>query len=101
MADVTSIPATRTSANVIFDRPALTRATPASLESTDSVEISELAQLLSSLDPDQQTGIRAQKVADIRAAIANGTYETADKIDYVVSRLMDELEAGPFELDSD
>ena len=35
--------------------------------------------------------IREDRVADIRAQIANGTYETADKLDIAVSRLLDEI----------
>jgi negative regulator of flagellin synthesis FlgM len=35
--------------------------------------------------------IREDRVAAIRAQIAAGTYETADKLDVAVSRLLDEL----------
>ena len=36
-------------------------------------------------------GIRADRVAEIRQAIADGTYETADKLDAALGRLLDEL----------
>lgn len=53
----------------------------------DSVEISDVAMALSEMGPD--TTIRVDKVNEIRQAIANGSYETPDKIDYTVSRLLD------------
>jgi negative regulator of flagellin synthesis FlgM len=38
-----------------------------------------------------QTDIRQEKVAAIRAAIANGTYETDAKLDIAAGRLLDDL----------
>ena len=35
--------------------------------------------------------IREDRVADIRARLSAGTYETADKLDMAVSRLLDEI----------
>lgn len=35
--------------------------------------------------------IRTDKVAEIRAQIASGAYETADKLDAAVDRLLDEI----------
>ena len=35
--------------------------------------------------------IREDRVAEIRAQIANGTYETADKLSTAVSRLLDDI----------
>jgi anti-sigma28 factor (negative regulator of flagellin synthesis) len=101
MADITSISATGATTQFSFDRA--TRVTPAAPPSDggDHVEISELARLLSSLDPDSQALFRAEKVANIRDAIASGTYETEDKLDYVVSRLMDVLQDGPHEMFTD
>jgi anti-sigma28 factor (negative regulator of flagellin synthesis) len=60
------------------------------------VEISELAQTLSTLEP--EADIRIDKVLAIREAIANGTYETPEKIEATVERLLDVLreeEAAP------
>lgn len=55
----------------------------------DQVDISSAAQLMSKLNdiPD----IRADRVQSIRQAIANGTYETDDKLDGAVDRLLDEI----------
>lgn len=95
MADITSINAAGSTAGVPPVRPARVQAQASSPESTDRVEISDLARLLSGLDLENQAQARAQKVADIREAIAQGTYETDDKIDYVVSRLMEALQESP------
>ena len=56
---------------------------------TDEVSISQEADMLSRIDdiPD----IRQDRVDQIRAEIANGTYETDDKIDIAVSQLLDEI----------
>lgn len=58
----------------------------------DRVEISEVAQMLSTLEPD--TAIRAEKVAEVREAIAKGTYLTDDKIAVTVDRLLEALRAS-------
>jgi anti-sigma28 factor (negative regulator of flagellin synthesis) len=62
---------------------------PATDAGEDRVEISEAGQLLSSLEHD--AGIRAEKVARIRDEILNGTYETDDKVEVTVERLLDVL----------
>lgn len=95
MADISSINAAAVTPGASVPRTTRAQVPAPSSERTDEVEISELAQLLSSLDPDD-CPIRAQKVADIREAIQNGTYETEDKIDYVVTRLMEILEPSPY-----
>lgn len=56
----------------------------------DQVEISEAAQYLSDL---QQPGIRMDKVEKARQAIALGNYETPDKIEVVVDRILREINA--------
>lgn len=55
----------------------------------DEVEISPEAAMVSQLRdlPD----IRADRVAEIRAQIASGVYETDDKLDIALGRLLDEL----------
>ena len=58
----------------------------------DRVEISDAAQALSGLDP--ESGIRAEKVAEIRDAIANDTYLTDEKINITADRLLDALRAS-------
>lgn len=59
----------------------------------DQVEISEAAQLLSKMS--QLPEIRQDKVDEIRQAILQGDYETPDKIDVVVDRLLQELSGEP------
>ena len=55
----------------------------------DQLDISAEAQLMST----QATGtdIRADRVADIRAQIASGQYETPEKLDAAMSRMFDEF----------
>ena len=54
----------------------------------DQLDISAEAQALST----QNAGdIRADRVADIKAQIARGDYETSEKLDAAVSRLLDEI----------
>lgn len=60
---------------------------------TDRVDISEMGQLLSTMDVEIGTDFRIDKVMEIRESIANGTYVTDAKINYTVSRLMEELRA--------
>jgi anti-sigma28 factor (negative regulator of flagellin synthesis) len=97
MADVTPINSARLTPGVPPVRPARVQTAAPDPEPADRVEISDLARLLSSLDPEEQTRSRAQRVADLREAIASGAYQTDDKIDYVVSRLMDVLRQTPRE----
>ncbi len=56
---------------------------------TDQLDISREADLISRIRdiPD----IRTERVAEIRAAIAAGTYETSDKLEIAVGRLLDEI----------
>ena len=55
----------------------------------DEISISQEADLLSKVGdiPD----IRQERVDQIRAEIASGAYETEEKIDIAVSRLLDEI----------
>ena len=55
----------------------------------DEVELSELGTALARMN--QTSGGRIGKIARIRAAIADGSYEIAPKLDKVVDRLLDEL----------
>jgi|TARA_B110000467_G_C18054711_1_gene333055 negative regulator of flagellin synthesis FlgM len=54
----------------------------------DSLEISAEAQMLSTTGA---TDIRADRVADLRAQIASGEYETPEKLDAAVSRMFEEF----------
>ncbi len=52
----------------------------------DQLDISAEAKAIQS-----NTGIRAERVADVREQIAAGRYESAEKIDLAVERLLDEF----------
>ncbi len=54
----------------------------------DSLEISAEAQMLST---SSATDIRADRVADLRAQIASGEYETPEKLEAAVSRMFDQF----------
>jgi negative regulator of flagellin synthesis FlgM len=55
---------------------------------SDRVELSGVNHLLAAL---KTNDIRADKVAEIRAQIEAGTYETDKKLDIAVDRLLDDL----------
>lgn len=57
----------------------------------DQLDISHEADMLSQVNdlPD----IRGDRVAEIRAAIASGVYETPEKFDVAVDRLLEEIGA--------
>ncbi len=58
-------------------------------EITDELQISEAARLAEQSQPSQE--IRADRVETIRAQIAQGAYETPEKLDVAVARLLDEI----------
>jgi negative regulator of flagellin synthesis FlgM len=53
----------------------------------DQLDISAEAQMMSATNGE----IRADRVADLRAQIASGQYETTEKLNVAVSRMFDEL----------
>ncbi len=55
----------------------------------DQVELSSAARILGGQD--QPSGIREDLVARIRGEIADGSYETSDKIDATLTRLARDL----------
>lgn len=55
----------------------------------DHVEISPLGQMLDGIS--QLPDIRHEKVEEIRRQIASGTYETPEKLEMALDRLIDEL----------
>jgi negative regulator of flagellin synthesis FlgM len=55
----------------------------------DHVEISPLGQMLDGIS--RLPEIRHEKVEEIRRQIADGSYETPDKIQIALDRLLDEL----------
>lgn len=62
---------------------------PASSPIQDEVEISEAARLAEQAA--ESAGIRQDRVSAIREQIAQGTYETPEKLDAALERLLDEL----------
>jgi negative regulator of flagellin synthesis FlgM len=62
---------------------------PKQLPIHDRVELSGMSELLKTLKSGGD--VRADKVADIKAQIAAGTYETDDKLAAAADRLLDEL----------
>jgi negative regulator of flagellin synthesis FlgM len=61
---------------------------PQQLPATDKLELSGVSHLLSKL---KTNDIRADKVANVRAQIEAGTYESDDKLDAATDRLPDDL----------
>ena len=61
---------------------------PAQLPVTDKLELSGVSHLLKSL---KNNDVRTDKVAEIKAQIASGTYEDDKKLDAAVDRLLDDL----------
>ncbi len=59
------------------------------LDTTDQVDISSEAQMLAGMN--DISDIRAERVAEIREQIETGQYETADKMDAALDRLLDEF----------
>jgi len=62
---------------------------PSSAPIQDELTLSDAASYLEQVQ--QLPDVRQDRVAAIRAQIAAGTYETADKLDTAVSRLLDEI----------
>jgi anti-sigma28 factor (negative regulator of flagellin synthesis) len=63
-------------------------ALPKQLPLTDRVELSGVSHLLATL---KANDIRADKVQSVRAAIDAGTYETSDKMDAAIDKLLNDL----------
>jgi negative regulator of flagellin synthesis FlgM len=62
---------------------------PRSASATDRLELSGASHLLQALKTNSD--VRVDKVAEIKAAIASGTYEDDAKMDVAVDRLLDDL----------
>lgn len=69
-------------------QPMDSQSPPESKPSEDRVEISANAQ---SVEPGEESDVRALRLAQIKAAIEAGEYETQDKLDAALSRLFEEL----------
>jgi negative regulator of flagellin synthesis FlgM len=63
--------------------------TPSSAVQTDEVQISSVGQLLGRLA--DMPEIRANRVAELRAAILEGNYESDDKLSLALDSLLDEI----------
>jgi negative regulator of flagellin synthesis FlgM len=66
------------------------------VQAADQLEISQEAEMASQAadlveHAKQLPEIRAEQVADIKAAIESGSYETEEKINIAVERLLDEI----------
>lgn len=61
---------------------------PAQLPVVDKLELSGVSHLLKTL---KTNDIRVDKIAQIRAEIDAGTYETDDKLDKAADKLLDDL----------
>ena len=57
--------------------------------STDRIEISELGQFMSRLS--ELPDVRVEKVAKVRASILRGDYETPEKLDKAIEKLVAKL----------
>ncbi len=88
MSDIPPIQGTSSTVYSLPSRPAAAPAA-AGAAAVDHLELSDVAQILAKLPVN--TSIRAEKVARIREAIQEGTYETPDKLERVLDRLMDVL----------
>ena len=55
----------------------------------DEVEISAVGKMLD--DASRTPGIREQRLAEIKAAIEAGTYETPEKIELALNRMVEQL----------
>jgi anti-sigma28 factor (negative regulator of flagellin synthesis) len=73
-------------------RPAADAAKPAETNSMvprDEVEISSVGKMMDELS--RSGDVRAERLAQIKAAIDAGTYETVDKLEAALGRLLDEI----------
>ncbi|MEX0793859.1 MAG: flagellar biosynthesis anti-sigma factor FlgM [Pirellulaceae bacterium] len=59
------------------------------IDTVDQLDISSEANMISRAQESPE--IRADRVASIKAQIADGTYMTGDKLDIALDRLMDEF----------
>jgi negative regulator of flagellin synthesis FlgM len=55
---------------------------------TDRVELSGIGHLLSKL---KTNDVRADKVASVKSAINDGSYESDDKLDVAIDRMLDDM----------
>ncbi|MBL9123103.1 MAG: flagellar biosynthesis anti-sigma factor FlgM [Planctomycetaceae bacterium] len=70
-------------------RPAEAPQAPGLAAPRDQLDISAAGQMLDAIRDLPE--IRHERVAQLRAAIADGSYESADKLDGALERLLDEI----------
>lgn len=70
-------------------RAAQPTAAPAATSIGDRLDISEAGQIAGQLA--ELPEIRSERVAELRSAILNGTYETEEKLGVALDRLLDEI----------
>lgn len=70
-------------------RPAEPTASPDTSSIGDRLDISDAGRIADRLAEIPE--MRAERVQDLRAAIASGSYETNDKLDTAIERLLDEI----------
>jgi len=70
-------------------RPTQIDSRPSGISTTDELEISDAARLTEQAK--ELPDIRQEKVQSIRASIEAGTYDSADKLDAALERLLDEI----------
>ena len=70
-------------------RPAQPMSRPKAAQIADEVDISEAAQMAEQIQ--QMPEMREDRVEAVRQQIAAGTYETSDKLNAAVERLLDEI----------
>jgi anti-sigma28 factor (negative regulator of flagellin synthesis) len=73
-----------------IDSPAPQTPRPAGLSTVDQLDISPEAEALSRA-LETRTDFRADKVAEMRAKIEEGNYDTDEKLDLALSRMLDDL----------
>lgn len=58
----------------------------------DEVDISSVGKMLD--DMSRTPGVREERLARIKAAIENGTYDTLDKLERALSRMIEQITQG-------
>jgi len=72
--------------------PGLEDSEPASaISPKDEVEISAVGKMLD--DASRTPGIREQRLQEIKAAIEAGTYETPEKLELAINRMVEKLKS--------
>lgn len=64
---------------------------PSAAETAQRPTITDKLDLSGTSGPSKPDGIRFDKVASIKAQIDNGTYETDEKLDIAIDRMLDKL----------